>query len=961
MKPALYGDPAVAEVPSSPPAAPGVDTELRRTLLDGLGHELKLPMVPLGLRVSAWFSAVALIVLLLCYGLLMLATVWFALDYLLGHVRLILDGAPVSSTIVYLFLGLLTLIVAVLLVKPALYWSPDKDVRSEVTRADQPLLWEYVERLCTVLNTPVPARISVVTYPTAAAYLGGFWHTKKNKLELRLGLPFVAGMTVRELTAILAHELGHFTRLGASRLLGFVGLANFWFVRGAYERDRFDLWLVRMCARLPLLLSWPLWSIRAVLWTGRLILRIFWTIGCFGVSGLSRQKEYQCDQYSATVAGSAVAIQALHRVTFLSIAHEAVLEDIGRSWLEKRLPDDLAMFVVAKADRLPQDKQKELLRLCRRVRTGWLDTHPALLDRTLALQALNCRGVIDCDRPARQLLCGFFTLSQRCTLEFYRGVLKEHFPQARIVPTEALACEQKLQEDAGAALDRYFQGLANPFRPIFPADSAARPPKEADRQELETVIGLCAQADDRLNRSLGEYLQVRRESIDIQVIRALRIAGVQVQMPGQHLPANAMREQKRIESCAQRRQAIVEKLEVLEKPLRRRLTLALRLLKSDQVRQAGPGKVISDEQLAKVLAMARALESVLPDLEKLATNTQILLTLLQVAERRTLTGSIHQTANRFTEMVRQQLIELRTLLCDTAYPYEHADEQATLGDYFLETSPERSAGSAEIVVAAGEALDRMSALSYRVQSHLALAAETAECAMGFARQKQTEPPQVSAVPADPKGPRARTPAAVQAVSSVLVVALMAAVGAGFSAATPRFAVLPKHQGYRPTIIPATWTPPPEATVWNRGFSPYQHTPYPHIPMPGSALPNQGPYAGATRTDPWGRPVDPRRPHMGYQPPNPYGGSGSSYSPNIPGTPGYNPAQPYRPYQPSPTHGYSPNRPGYPGQGGYNPNQRTNPYRPGGGYNPPPSHRPGGGYRPGGGGASPGGGGFGPRR
>ncbi len=117
-------------------------------------------------------------------------------------------------------------------------------------------------------------------------------------------------------------------------------------------------------------------------------------------------------------------------------------------------------------------------------------------------------------------------------------------------------------------------------------------------------------------------------------------------------------------------------------------------------------------------------------------------------------------------------------------------------------------------------------------------------------------------PPAPDRPPLHTYPALQALVAALVLGLivaLVAVGYGLTKAAPRFAVLPKHDNYRPVMVPDRWTPPPpREDVWHSGLRPCQPRVYnpalDHLGMP--ELNPQQPVHLGIRVDPWGRPVVP---------------------------------------------------------------------------------------------------------
>ena len=84
----------------------------------------------------------------------------------------------------------------------------------EVTRKDQPELFSIIDELVQRIDTNFPKKVYLTPEVNAAVfYHTGFWTMffplKKN---LKIGLGLVNASTKEELTAVLAHEFGHFSQ-----------------------------------------------------------------------------------------------------------------------------------------------------------------------------------------------------------------------------------------------------------------------------------------------------------------------------------------------------------------------------------------------------------------------------------------------------------------------------------------------------------------------------------------------------------------------------------------------------------------------------------------------------------------------------------------------------------------------------------------------------------------------------
>lgn len=309
-----------------------------------------------------------------------------------------------------------------------------------------PLLFSYVTAIARTIGAPTPSFIVVNCGMNVAAIacssVRGF---AKNEYGLMLGLPFVTGMDLRQFSGILAHELSHFKQGFAVRLIGIIARINSWFSRVVFERDNWDADLDEMTGasyadRDTVVLS----PTRFCVWLTRQVLKMLMYAGC-AISGfLSRQMEYNADQYQILLAGSKAFETTALRAGELHAAYDQALKNMKLSYLRSRcLPDNFPAFLIYQTSKIsPAEREQihdqEYLRT-----SSWLSTHPTPGDRIKMARQMNKPGMTTLDLPATVLFDNFETLAMQCTLLLYQyqyGVLGNSI---RLCPVT----EQGIQED----------------------------------------------------------------------------------------------------------------------------------------------------------------------------------------------------------------------------------------------------------------------------------------------------------------------------------------------------------------------------------------------------------------------------------------------------------------------------------------------------------------------------------
>lgn len=895
-------------------------------ILRPLGGQLPPIRTPLMFRLSAILSAAVLLLLMVSYAALMLLAIWFVADYLLGHLRVLVEGAPVGSVIGYILLGVAVLLLLLLLVKPALHVRQDTMDLLELNPDAHPLIFAYIQQLCKALHTPAPSKISVVTGPTAAAGLKGFFGRASHpKLQLVLGLSLIAGMNLQEFSAVLAHELGHFARHRSSRVLGIINRVNTWFVRAVYEQDRFDYWLSRHSRgpwpvlRLPLLLA------QLVMTLGRKLLWGFMMLGHLASSMVSRLNEFGSDQYAARISGSAVSAQALQRTVVLSLAQQAVSADIQDAWRENRLPDDLPQVIVAKARYLREDERQRMMKTVLSTKTGWLDTHPSLADRIAALEDLGVTGAVSSQQPASVLLGDFPEICRKATLALYMHLLKDDFAQAAIVPSETVVQENAQLEEARRALRRYYQGEVLLVRPVFPSHDASVPPADAHQAQADLATARNSMFDSReqLQQMMGRFAHTRQLEHLVLEVQTVLAAGLQAP-PQPQLGLQQVTPQTvsaRLADIRSLRSACQQVLAPLEAVARKRMTAALQLMRAPGSPVHGTAPLAHVDRL---LSAARALQDADDKLDFVVNSTRTLVTLLKLQHSHPSTSTLRHYLSIQSQAVRTSLAALQESLREADYPFEHARGNVTLADYLVKNVPP-SNEPAQLAMMGMEALERMDGLVWRVLAQLAKTTEQVESALGLpAREEPRQPHPSTDEPVRRPLRPTKAPAAKQVAMAGSAYLILHVAAHCLFAAFHSYSILPKHDYYRPTIVSSNWTPPPGADVWHLGVQPYKPgmTGYDPAGPYGTTIPGM---PRMISTDPWGRQLKPgwsgdpsqmrNNPDHGYN----WGRNPSPYEPGAL-TPGYNPGyqpggasggrpldNPSRTYQFAP--GYQPS-PGY---------------------------------------------------
>jgi Zn-dependent protease with chaperone function len=397
------------------------------------------------------------------------------------RLRLLGYGAPIGAG----------LVLVAFLLKPFFSKAVRADEKRALAKSEAPLLFILVREIAQAAGAPVPDRIEIDCDVNASA--GRLKGEDGRRLVLTIGLPLVAGLELRQLAGVLAHEFGHFSQGAGMRLSGRIRSMNFWFYRLVYERDSFDEGLASAraeesaAALVAGLASLGVWVSRGLLWV---MMQIGHAISC----SFMRQMEFDADRYEIALAGSGTFAATARDLGLLNYATQLAFGELEEAWREGRLGDDLPRLISSKASALPADVKKAVEQQILSDTTGIFDTHPSDRDRIVRAQQAKCAGSFDLDAPAVVVFSDFDALCRELTLGYYEEELGPNVRGTTLVSTSDLMEHRDRLSAEEEAVARYFPRLIPWARSFALAgDAVPRPerPKEiaARLRTLRAEIG----------------------------------------------------------------------------------------------------------------------------------------------------------------------------------------------------------------------------------------------------------------------------------------------------------------------------------------------------------------------------------------------------------------------------------------------------------------------------------------
>lgn len=373
-------------------------------------------------RLVAALVAVAMLILPLLYiGFIagVAGLTWWHIRYDWIWMKVSFGYASIMAAALYIGLGLGGILWSLSLVRPLFMSFRSGEKMPGLSRAEEPVLYAFAERLADRVGCPRPQIIRLnLDVNASAGYETSLFGLRRRAFTLTLGLPLVRGLTLCQLAGIMAHEFGHFGQRNSSFLTRFITRTNSWFVVAVSERDLLDAFIETLSEAGHYLATLVAFLLLVLARLGRYVLLALTYVGLFASTSLLRRMEFDADGYEIAVIGSDEFAAALRRVLTLSAAEEAAFKYTFRGMSCRILPSDLVAFITELADRAPRVKKRAKKMLDKEV-ASLFASHPPVRDRLALAKKLNLPGVLKSSLPGTVLFRSFDQRSTAVTLFLY--------------------------------------------------------------------------------------------------------------------------------------------------------------------------------------------------------------------------------------------------------------------------------------------------------------------------------------------------------------------------------------------------------------------------------------------------------------------------------------------------------------------------------------------------------------
>ena len=171
----------------------------RQSMLGAIERRINPVKTPLQYKLALLLSAVIMVLLPVIYVAIACAFAFVVYYHavnsigIFNHVR---GKGVIMAAIIYVGPLIAGVTAVLFMFKPLFSRAPKSDLPTSLSRDDEPILFQFVDKLCDTVHAPRPKRIDVDCQVNASAsfHRGWFSMLLGNDLVLTIGLPLITGM-----------------------------------------------------------------------------------------------------------------------------------------------------------------------------------------------------------------------------------------------------------------------------------------------------------------------------------------------------------------------------------------------------------------------------------------------------------------------------------------------------------------------------------------------------------------------------------------------------------------------------------------------------------------------------------------------------------------------------------------------------------------------------------------------
>lgn len=633
----------------------------------------------------------------------------------------------------YLFYGVIFTIVAAVflaLLKPLFRKRHVEDEAFHLHPEQEPLLFEFVTRICRAVGSPPPTEITVDTHVNAgASFVSG---ALDRRMRLLIGLPLVLAFDTRQFAGVIAHEFGHFSQTSGMRLTYAVRSIDAWFSEAAFARDRMDEKIYELSHAGNILVRLLFLAVRAAVWLARMGLILLVMVGHFFVSRLLQQMEYDADRHETRLVGSQCFAKTARSLRMLEFCHAGMIEELQHYRRTKQLPDNLPALLVDSQKFVDENKFREIEEKLLKVKTEWSDTHPSDRDRIENAAKERTNGTFTIEYPAAALFSNVKGLCQLATKKLYREVFEKEFVPNQVQNTDVLIKARSNRRTEGKAALRFALEQFCGFDTFV-----LRRPKLGKAVDTNTYRQETQARRNHLMRDIRAYAKIRQQEeqvsddmANLTCARRLIEAGFDLSNAEGVFQVRTIHQSvKKLKTATLKDNQFKQQLGPFRQVMGDRLLDALEFLRSKKIALAVGEDESVVAEIKQILEVWNCIIQLRPTLEKFFFETRVNALLLTVAEDY-MDERVYKSIQAALARLTNAMIQIQRSTFHLMYPFEHGLGEVSLAHYLVPELPKKQ-DVEKTMGCASDLDDNLAFLLRRCVARLGSLAEKVEKTFGF--------------------------------------------------------------------------------------------------------------------------------------------------------------------------------------------------------------------------------------
>ncbi|MEM7282514.1 MAG: M48 family metallopeptidase [Pseudomonadota bacterium] len=462
-----------------------------------------------------WLTAITIALLPIGYGFTVAGVIGLALWY--GISAPALDDPSGLGVSVFYVLPLLLLLVTVVVICRPFFSSTQKQERPySLSPEKEPLLYALVHEICERGDLQVPAEVRLnCRVGLSVGPKTGWSGFAQKESVLTIGLPLIAGLTIRQFAGALAHELGHYRGIKDPRVLFFIYRVNRWLYQCGYEKDELDL---RCEKQLQLPNPNKLWYAQVwVSWASKQFFKgLSWLAKQVSFSRM-RQIEFVADQFQAAVAGIDEFKKTTLKMHLMHLAYDDVMQDLVKTCGERGLPEDLPALVITRANGKRKSAQHLMQECLNKKTTQVQGLHPADLERINKVESSDIQKIMIGNGSVTAIFDNFAASCRTASCRLYDDLLDKRVTQSQLISNAQFDTETAQTHPQYSQLNGYFLNMFCPSAYVAVGDygNHLKRPRKERIQELHQLCTEIRRASPEARKAVAEYVSTRQAFFEL--------------------------------------------------------------------------------------------------------------------------------------------------------------------------------------------------------------------------------------------------------------------------------------------------------------------------------------------------------------------------------------------------------------------------------------------------------------